>query len=115
MFTASPSIKTLSDGIPWQTTWFNEVHNDFLKPQAFHEEAIPRSGGIASIICLFILFGIYYLLFHKVPYEYVFLCSSLFVVGYLDDIKLNISPNIRLSLMIIFLIISVSFFLEGLK
>ena len=86
------------------------LDNDFLKPQAFHEEAIPRSGGIASIICLFILFGIYYLLFHKIPYEYVFLCSSLFVVGYLDDIKLNISPNIRLSLMIIFLIISVSFF-----
>ena len=29
---ASPSFKILSDGIPWQTTWFKEVHKDFLKP-----------------------------------------------------------------------------------
>ena len=85
------------------------LDRDFSKPQAFHNEAITRSGGIASIISLFIFFGIYYLLFSKILYEYVFLCTSLFLVGYLDDIKIKINPNIRLLLMIIFLIIFINF------
>ena len=72
------------------------LDEDFLKPQAFHNEAISRCGGVASIISLFVLFGIYYLLFAKILYEYVLLSSSLFLVGYLDDIKTKISPNLRL-------------------
>ena len=85
------------------------LDKDFLKPQAFHREEIARSGGIASIISLFVLFGIFYLLFSKIFYEYIFLCTSLFLVGYLDDIKIKISPNTRLILMIIFLIILIYF------
>ena len=54
------------------------LDEDFLKPQAFHNESISRSGGVASIISLFVFFGIYYLLFSKILYEYVFLCTSLF-------------------------------------
>ena len=81
------------------------LDEDFLKPQAFHKEATSRSGGIASIISLFLFFGIYYLVFSKILYDYIFLCSSLFLVGYLDDIKIKISPNKRLILMITFLII----------
>jgi len=84
------------------------LDKDFFKPQAFHNEAISRSGGIASIISLFIFFGIYYLLFSKILYEYIFLCTSLFLVGYLDDIKIKISPNSRLILMIVFLIILIN-------
>jgi len=85
------------------------MDEDFLKPQAFHNEAISRSGGIASIISLFVFFGIYYLLFSKILYEYILLCSSLFLVGYLDDIKMKVSPNLRLTLMIIFLVIYIFF------
>ena len=85
------------------------LDEDFLKPQAFHNEAISRSGGIASIISLFVFFGIYYLLFSKILYEYILLCSSLFLVGYLDDIKMKVSPNLRLTLMIIFLVIYIFF------
>jgi len=85
------------------------LDKDFSKPQAFHNEAIPRSGGVASVISLFVFFGIYYLLFSKIAYEYIFLCTSLFLVGYLDDIKIRISPNIRLILMVIFLIIFIIF------
>ena len=85
------------------------LDKDFFKPQAFHNEAIPRSGGIASIISLFVFFGIYHLLFSKILYEYIFLCTSLFLVGYLDDIKMKVSPNIRLILMIIFLLIFIIF------
>ena len=85
------------------------LDEDFLKPQAFHNEAISRSGGIASIISLFVFFGIYYLLFSKILYEYIFLCTSLFLVGYLDDIKMKVSPNTRLIMMIVFLIILIIF------
>ena len=85
------------------------LDKDFFKPQAFHSEAISRSGGVASIISLFVFFGIYYLLFSKIFYEYIFLCTSLFFVGYLDDLKIKISPNVRLLLMVIFLIILIIF------
>ena len=85
------------------------LDKDFLKPQAFHNEAISRSGGIASVISLFVFFGIYHLLFSKILYEYIFLCTSLFLVGYLDDIKMKVSPNIGLILMIIFLLIFIIF------
>ena len=85
------------------------LDEDFLKPQAFHSESISRSGGVASIISLFVFFGIYYLLFSKILYEYVFLCTSLFLVGYLDDIKMKVGPNSRLTLMIVFLIIYIIF------
>tara|TARA_X000001036_G_scaffold401062_1_gene405871 strand:- start:20 stop:1081 length:1062 start_codon:yes stop_codon:yes gene_type:complete len=85
------------------------LDQDFSKPQAFHNEAITRSGGVASIISLFIFFGIYYLLFSKILFEYVFLCTSLFLLGYLDDVKIKFSPNLRLILMIILLIIFIIF------
>ena len=84
------------------------LDKDFLKPQAFHTEAISRSGGIASIISLILSFLIYYLLFSKILYEYIFICTSLFFLGYLDDIKIKINPNIRLFLMIVFLIIFIN-------
>ena len=31
------------------------LDKDFFKPQAFHSEAISRSGGVASIISLFLI------------------------------------------------------------
>lgn len=85
------------------------LDEDFHKPQAFHNESISRSGGIASIISLIIFFGFFYILFSKIFYEYVFICISLFFVGYLDDVKIKISPNTRLILMIIFLITYIFF------
>ena len=85
------------------------LDKDFLKPQAFHNESISRSGGLASLISLLIFFGLYYLLFNKIIYEYIFVCTSLFLVGYLDDLKIKISPNSRLVLMIFFLITFIFF------
>jgi len=84
------------------------LDNDFSKPQAFHNEVISRSGGIASLISLFLFLGIFYLLYSKILYEYFFICLSIFIVGYLDDIKTKITPNIRLILMVIFLIIFIN-------
>ena len=84
------------------------LDEDFSKPQSFHSEAIPRSGGVASIIALFFFISIYFILYSKIFYEYLFISSSLFFVGYLDDIKKNISPKLRLLLMIIFLLIFIN-------
>ena len=84
------------------------LDKDFLKPQAFHNEAISRSGGIAGLLSLFIFLSIYYLLFSEILYQYIFVCTSLFLVGYLDDIKKRVSSNIRLILMIISLIIFIN-------
>ena len=42
------------------------LDKDFLKPQAFHDTAVTRSGGIATIISISIFFVIYYLLYAKV-------------------------------------------------
>ena len=86
------------------------LDNDFSKPQAFHYKAITRSGGVASLISLAVFFCIYYILFLEILYEYVLICFSLFVIGFLDDIKIKISPSIRLTLMIIFLVIFISVF-----
>ena len=84
------------------------VDNDFSKPQAFHKEAVSRSGGIASIISLFIFLFFYYLLYSEILYSYIFICLSLFLIGYLDDLKIKINPLMRLILMIIFLLIFIN-------
>ena len=85
------------------------LDNDFSKPQAFHRIAISRSGGIAGIISLNIFFVFYYLLYSKIFYEYIFISNLMFLIGFLDDMKLNISPSKRLMLMIIFLFFSIYF------
>jgi len=85
------------------------LDKDFSKPQAFHNEAVSRSGGLASLISLFIFFLINYALFSKIFYEYVLIGTSLFFLGYLDDIKIKIRPTTRLIYMIISLIILINF------
>ena len=84
------------------------LDKDFSKPQAFHQEATSRSGGIACIISLIFFLGIYYLLFSKILYEYLFICFGLFFIGLLDDIKIKINPIMRLLSMIIILIVSIN-------
>ena len=80
---------------------------NFEKPQAFHEIPITRSGGVGSIIALFVFFGIYYLLYSEILYDYLILSLSMFLVGFLDDLKLNIKPSKRLLIMIILIFTSV--------
>ena len=80
------------------------LDKDFSKPQAFHLTAVSRSGGLAGIISLNIFFVIYYLLYSKILYEYIFVSYLMFLIGFLDDFKIKISPLKRLFLMIFFLI-----------
>ena len=86
------------------------LDNDFEKPQAFHKELIPRSGGLAGLISLIVFFILYYFLFEKVLVNYLVLSIAIFSLGFLEDIKFNISPNYRLILMISVLILFLIFF-----
>ena len=85
------------------------LDKDFLKPQAFHDQPITRSGGIAAVISLSLFFIIYYLLYSKILYDYIFISYSVFLVGFLDDLKINIKPLKRLSIMIFLLFVLIYF------
>ena len=79
------------------------LDKDFSKPQAFHNNPITRSGGIEAIVSLSIFFVIYYLLYSKILYDYIFISYSMFLIGFLDDLKINIKPFTRLSIMVLVL------------
>ena len=84
--------------------------NDFNKPQAFHKDDIPRSGGLASIISFLIFILLNNLLFSSFNFDYLVLGLGLFLIGFLDDIKVSFSPKARLALMAAFLLISIKIF-----
>ena len=85
------------------------LDEDFLKPQAFHEIPVTRSGGIAVIISFSIFLVIYYLLYEKILYDYIFISYSVFLVGVLDDLRININPFKRLIIMTLLLFIFINF------
>ena len=86
------------------------LDKDFLKPQAFHREPIARIGGFA-ILLLFMLFLVcYFLIFGVFLKDYLTITLSLFFLGFLDDFKIKINPNIRLLLMLIVLVTCISIF-----
>ena len=79
------------------------LDNDFSKPQAFHDIPVTRSGGIAAIISSSIFFYIYHLLYEEVLYNYIFISWSVFIIGFLDDLRIDIKPLSRLVIMIFLL------------
>ncbi len=85
------------------------LDKDYSKPQAFHKEAVPRSGGLAIIFLFVIFIFINNFLFENNFLDYLIISFLLFVLGFLDDLKINLSPNIRLIAMIAVLILSINF------
>ncbi len=86
------------------------LDKDFLKPQAFHKEPIGRVGGI-TILFLFSLFILFYFLVSGVFLKDYFTVSLLlFFLGFLDDVKIKIKPNIRLILMLSLLVFCIYIF-----
>ena len=77
--------------------------SDLAKPQSFHEKPITRSGGLAALISLSFFYGIYYLLYSKILYEYILISYAMFFTGFLDDLKIYIKPSKRLMIMVFFL------------
>jgi len=80
------------------------LDNQFRKPQAFHEFPTSRLGGITIFVLLILVF--LYLYFYKNIFflEYIFFCTSFFILGLFDDLKINIKPKFRLFIMITLLI-----------
>ncbi len=86
------------------------LDNNFNKPQAFHKEEISRCGGLASIISLIIFIYLNNFFFSQIFYEYFIIGIGMFLIGFLDDLKINIKPIIRLILMILILSACIAFF-----
>jgi len=91
------------------------IDNQFTKPQAFHESPISTAGGLCIFFSLLIVY-FDFLLFKNIFFlEYLSFSILFFILGFVDDIKINISAKIRLVLMIIFLVILIeynNFYLE---
>lgn len=85
------------------------LDQDFDKPQAFHKDPVPRCGGLAAIISLVIYILINHLLFDEFLNDYFFLPVALFLIGFLDDLKLKINATSRLFAMIFILLLSIIF------
>jgi UDP-GlcNAc:undecaprenyl-phosphate GlcNAc-1-phosphate transferase len=80
--------------------FFREIYldKDFLKPQSFHRSPTPRIGGVIILI-----FSIFYLFFFKEKnnffYSIILLGILFFIIGFLDDLKFKVKPQIRLLFM----------------
>jgi len=92
------------------------IDDQFNKPQAFHESAISIAGGLSLFFSLLIIICNFLLFKNIFFFEYLSICTVLFALGFIDDIRINIQPRIRLVLMIIFLIFLIkynSFYIEN--
>ena len=81
------------------------IDNEFKKPQAFHETSISTYGGVGIYISFLILCLYLFLSKQIIYYEYLSFCTLFFILGLMDDLKLNLVPKLRLILMIASLII----------
>ena len=80
------------------------IDDQFTKPQAFHEFATSIAGGLGIFFSLLIIIFNFFLFKNIFFFEYLSICTLFFVLGFIDDIRINIKPTIRLALMILFLI-----------
>ena len=71
--------------------------NDYKKPQSFHKNPILRLGG--SVIFLFTLFTLFF--FEKTNFTnaIIYFGFLFFFIGFIDDLKFSIKPEVRLFLM----------------
>ena len=86
------------------------LDKDFLKPQSFHKVPTSRIGG-----AIIIIFSIFYLFFFEEKnnffYSIIFLGFLFFTIGFFDDLKFKVKPEIRLLLMLV-LSFTITYFLE---
>jgi len=80
------------------------VDNEFDKPQAFHLSPTPRLGGLTIFLTLNLVFLFLYFSQGIIYFEYLSFCTLFFILGFLNDLKINIRPKLRLFIMIFFLL-----------
>ena len=85
------------------------VDDQLGKPQAFHEIPISITGGVGIFFSLLIVYFNFFLFKDIIFFEYLSFCTLFFLLGLIDDLKINIKPSIRLSLMIVFLLVLVNY------
>lgn len=85
----------------------NLLDCDFNKPQSFHNESIPRIGGLVFYV-LFIV--VIFFFTERVYYDLIFLSLVCFFIGFADDIKLIKSPLLRLLLLFVFINFTIYYF-----
>ena len=71
------------------------IDDQLGKPQAFHKDPVPRSGGLAGSISLLIFFSLYYVIFEKLFSNYIFLSLIIFFLGFSEDLKFKIKPKYK--------------------
>ena len=86
------------------------IDKDFSKPQAFHKKAIARLGGFLIMLLFGIFIMSYFNILNIFLADYLTLAFLFFTLGFLDDLKIKIDPNIRLVFMILILIFFINFF-----
>ena len=91
-------------------TEFQILKDDqFSKPQAFHESYTYRLGGLIIFLSLTCVFFYLFVSEKYFIFEYISFCILFFILGFLDDMKIDIKPKFRLFMMIIFLIFLIIF------
>jgi len=83
--------------------------DQFNKPQAFHESSTYRLGGLIIFLSLSCVF--FYLFISEKYFisDYISICILFFLLGFFDDMKVDIKPKFRLFIMIAFLIFLIIF------
>jgi len=85
------------------------IDNQFSKPQAFHESEVSIGGGISIFFSLLVIILNFWLFRNIIFFEYLSICSLFFILGFADDIKININPKNRLVIMIVFLLFLITY------
>ncbi len=80
------------------------IDSEFKKPQAFHESDTFRLGGLIFFTLLSLVFLYLYFFKNILLVEYMSFSVLFFLLGLLDDLKINIKPKFRLLAMTILLI-----------
>ena len=91
------------------------LDNDFIKPQAFHSQSTPRCGGLASVISFLIFIFLSNFLFSVIYLDYLITGLGLFLIGFLEDIKIPFSAKLRLITMTLLLFVTINIFSFDIK
>jgi len=85
------------------------VDDQFTKPQAFHYQPTSHGGGLCIFLSLLIVCLNFLLIENKLLLSYLSFGFLFFILGFIDDLKISISPKIRLFFMIFFLTLLINF------
>ena len=84
----------------------NISDKNFTKPQAFHIHPTPRIGGLILFVNL-VFISILVSFFENIDIKFFIGITPLFLIGFLDDIKILEHPKLRIILLIMTILFDV--------